>query len=128
MRGYVKDWGRRGNVKECGTYTIIDCREWQKEQWDNERWQRGAEARRLEREQSLEKRRHWRRRRTSRHSMKAEDIDAPGPTTRKADNGAVPWSEVLPCHICKVYLCGRNPYEDHLKSNRHRLKDDAARL
>ena len=79
MRGYVKDWGRRGNVKECGTYTIIDCREWQKEQWDNERWQRGAEARRREREQSVEERREWCRRRTCRRRMLAEYVDAPGP-------------------------------------------------
>ena len=30
-RGYVKKWGMRGYVKECGADTIIDCREWQRD-------------------------------------------------------------------------------------------------
>ena len=76
-RGYVKKWGMRGYVKECGSDTIIDCREWQREQWDNERAQRDLEERRRKREQSIEERREWCRRRTCRHRMLAEDVDAP---------------------------------------------------
>ena len=74
-RGYVKKWGMRGYVKECGADTIIDCREWQREQWDNERAQRDLEERRRKREQSIEERREWCRRRTCRRRMLAEDVE-----------------------------------------------------
>ena len=77
MRGYVKKWGMRGYVKECGADTIIDCRKWQREQWDNVRAQRDLEERRRKREQSIEERREWCRRRTCRRRMLAEDVDAP---------------------------------------------------
>ena len=67
----------RGWVKECGTYTIIDCREWQREQWENERAQRDLEERRRKSQQSFEERRDWCHRRTCRRRMLAEDVDAP---------------------------------------------------
>ena len=78
LQGYAKEWGMRGHVKDCGTDTLIDCRLWQKEQWDHERWQRGAPARHRERERSVEERKEWCRRRTNRRRMLAEDKDAPG--------------------------------------------------
>ena len=75
LRGYVEKWGMRGHVKESGPDTIIDCREWQREQWDNERAQRDLEERRRKREQSIEERREWCRRRTCRRRMLAEDVE-----------------------------------------------------
>ena len=75
QRGYAKERGMRWYIKECGTYTIIDCREWQREQWDNERAQRDLEERRRKREQSIEERREWCRRRTCRRRMLAEDVE-----------------------------------------------------
>ena len=83
--------GKRGYVKESGADTIIDCREWQREQWDNERAQRDLEERRRKREQSIEERREWCRRRTCRRRMLAEDVGAPGPTSSgcvEAEDGA----------------------------------------
>ena len=68
--GDVKKWGMRGYVKECGADTIIDCREWQREQWENERAQRDLEERRRKSQQSFEERRDWCRRRTCRRRMR----------------------------------------------------------
>ena len=76
-KGFRKDWCMRGWAKGCGTYTIIDCREWQREQWENERAQRDLEERRRKSQQSFEERRDWCRRRTCRRRMLAEDVDAP---------------------------------------------------
>ena len=69
--------GHAGYVKECGADTIIDSREWQREQWDKERARRDLEERRRKREQSLEERRDCGRRRRCRRRMLAEDVDAP---------------------------------------------------
>ena len=125
QRGYAKEWGMRGYIKECGTCTIIDCREWQREQWGNERWQSGAEARRRKREQSVEERREWCRRRTCRRRMLAEDVDAPGPTSSggaEAEAGAAQpheaENEAVPCRICNLMLNGPQQYRDHLKSQK----------
>ena len=76
-RGYVKTWGMRGYAKECGADTIIDCREWQREQWENERAQRDLEERRRKSQQAFEERREWCERRKCRRQMLSEDVDAP---------------------------------------------------
>ena len=67
----------RGDVKEIGADTIIDCRQWQREQWDNERADQDLEERRRKREQSLEERRDWCRGRRCRRRTLASDVDAP---------------------------------------------------